>query len=492
MAVLAKQWTVEELDKQILADPDFHKMTPPQQEQFALEVYKSAGYEPKPSIESPPPQYGVQKKAAAPPNELDTFLKQAPLPTLGAAGGNILGTAMGGPVGGMIGEAAGSGLGEYANQKLGLSPESKLSIGLSTITPPLFRAGAAALQHSPRLLPGASAALQEQAAQEARALPSKAISVPTPSSELFSKLQPMEKSHTVKVPFARTLKAVKQLKAEELGSLKGTQDVPLIQRLSDMEEGLQSGGLTFDEFDKTIRNLGRKISSTDDATLKGSFKTIYRSLLEDVERIPAPAGVPLDLWRQARKMYRKEMARTEFANVIESQGIRKTGEFLDQVNPNAIANWMKSPKQDYWRKSLDPGEYQQIESTLKDWATIPKNPVQRGQPIGSGRKIGMVGAGGAIGGYAGGNMGAAFGMLAADKGSEYIAQALTSTTGRNVLIKILRASGGRFGQEQAGLLGAFLAGGFGDVVAGSAGETPEAMQAPSRFVPKGLGERPRP
>ena len=406
------------------------------------------------------PQYGLQPQPERPKplSAAVEFLKQAALPTIGATAGAIGGFATPVPGGTAIGEAIGSGLGEYANQKLGITPESKAALGLSVLAPPILRGGMAL---APRLLPGYSAALQEGAAMEARQLPEKAITVPSPSGPLYEQARTQAGQAQSKMAFPKTREAVAQLKDDEVHALAGTQDDALIQRLTSMEKGATEG-LTFDEFDKTIRNLGRKIGSTSDDTLKGTYKLVYKSLMEDAETMTPPVGVPLDLWKQARKMYRKEMARTELKDVIESQGIKKVGEMLDQVNPNAIANWMKSPKQDFWRKSLDPGEYAQIEQALKDWSKVPSVPVKRGQPIGSGRKLGMVGAAGAAGQYMGGPMGAAVGMLAADKGAEVIARALMSDPGRRMMMRVLRASGGQFGQNEAGILGAFLAGGFGD------------------------------
>lgn len=414
------------------------------------------------SMRGAAPQYGLQPHAerTTPLSGAGEFLKQAALPTMGATGGAILGSTLG-PVGTVAGESLGSGLGEYANQQLGITPESNAALGVSVLAPPLLRGGMKALHQMPRLLPGSSAALQEEAAIEARQLPSKAIDIPSPSKPLYEQARTAAGQNQTKLAFPKTVDAVKHLKDDEVKALAGTQNDDLIARLGAMEKGA-TNGLTFDEFDKTIRNLGRKIGGTQDDTLKGTYKLIYKSLLEDAETMKPPVGVPLDLWNQARKMYRKEMARTEFAEMIEGQGIKKVGEMLEQVNPNAIANWMKSPKQEFWRKSLDQGEYEKIEQSLRAWATIPTVPVKRGQPIGSGRKWGMIGAAGAAGQYVGGPMGAAVGMLAADKGSELIARALTSDTGRSMLMKVLRASGGKFGQNEAGMLGALLAGGLGN------------------------------
>jgi len=329
-------------------------------------------------------------------------------------------------------------------------------LGMAGAVPPAARLGMKGLQMLPRALPGASAALQEAAATEARAAPTALIQSPArPSSELFAELA---QAGNPTIATVETPKAAAKLLAQQAQAKPSLQHGEII-KLADDFEAVQ--GMTIQEVKANAEALNKLIRDRNkDDTIRGAYKHLRGAIEQDLEAAAKTAPEASQL-KQAWKAYRRENAQADFAEVIETKGIRKVGEFLDQVNPNAIANWIKAPKQEFWRKSLEPGELKAIEQALDRWSKIPTIPVKRGAPIGSGRRLGIIGLGAGAGGFAGGGLGAGLGALAADKASDIISHALMSEPGRKALLRIVTASGGRFGQEQAGLLAAFLTGGTG-------------------------------
>lgn len=392
--------------------------------------------------------------------KLGSMAKQSALPiSLSYAGGKLgsgIGAGLAGPAGiipgEIIGESLGGGLGEGLNQLAGITPPSLTNIGANMAITPLTRGVIHGIKQLPRLLPGASAALQQQGVEVARHIP-KTLPIPTASKTLFEQVDNLAASTQQKMRFPNTKTVVDELTLEEVNALKGLQDVPLVKRLSHMGEGLDKG-LTFEQFDKTIRNLGKKIGTTDDRALKGTYKSVYKSLLKDVDDMPPPSGVPLPEWKEARRVWGREAAQRDLTEVIEG-AITKSGEYLDTINANKIGNWLKGKDAELFRRSVSSEELASIETTLKELSRIPKVPVARGAAIGSGRRIGGILAGGAVGSHFG-PTGAALGSLLVDKGQELIAQALTSDKGRVAMMRLLNASGGTFGEQQLGELALFL------------------------------------
>ena len=404
------------------------------------------------------------------------FLKRAALPTAGAVVGGMVSPGMGIPLGGMAGEAA--------NQILGITEPSLTQVGLQGIVPMAAKGGAAALQRAPKMLPGASAALQEEGAATARGLPN-VIAPPARSSAML--YENLKSYNDVSIDTPHLVKEVNHLRAMEQKIAEGLKSEPLLKVTGGLKEKagatpakMEAGkivdaqghpilrevapakerGLTFGDFKENFERLGKKIGATDEPELKGAYKSLYRSMLDDLESASKLAkGEPAKLFKEARTAYKREFARMDFAEAIEKRGINKAGEYLDQVNPNAIARWIKSDDAKFFREAVTSQEMQSIERTLKQLSQIPTVPVKRGAPIGSGRRIATLGLGAGIGGYAGGGLGAAVGAYAMDKGSDLIARALMSDTGRKALIKIVTANGGRFGQDEAALLSAYVTGG---------------------------------
>jgi hypothetical protein len=482
--------TREQIDQALQQRDGYTKATPEQQAAYREKAYAAFGIT---GEEVGAPKAGLQSQGIRAPQELTTgIIRESPklhpvfgaidrlspgtggemqgvfnreaIPTLLTVGGGALGAgARLGAVGKAILEASGSGIGGGINQATGIEPPNGLQLAGRIVAPMAARGTMSALQQAPRLLPGASAALQEEAVGQARNIPSL-IRPPAQSSDtLYSAL---EKAGNPRMELPTTMSEMGRLQKIEGHIAEGLKSEPLLTVIEGLKNKTGGGGMTFQEIKENLERLGKKIGSTTDAELKGAYKDLYKSLLTDLETASTKmGGEPAKLFQQARQAYRRELAQRELQDVITEKGITKQGEFLDQFNPNAVSKWMTSTKDgQYFMKSVTPDELKAINATLKELSQVPTVPVKRGAPIGSGRRLGIVGAGGAVGGVAGGGMGAAVGMLAADKGAELISRALTSDTGRSVLLKVLRASGGQFGQREAAVVSAALAGELGNAL----------------------------
>ena len=456
--------TAEDLSQALRATPDYQAMlksNPSNARQWEQNLMREAGVQlgreatissPKPVIPAlgPEPVARPDLPSIVPSQETAEgatgFLKRAALPTAGAVVGGMVSPGMGIPLGGMAGEAA--------NQIFGITEPSLTQVGLQGIVPTVAKGGAAALQRAPKMLPGASAALQEEGVRVARGLPAKAIAAPARSSdELFGELAA---GPNPSIPTTNLAKAAADLASKEAKvpgkRLKDTEIVGLADDFKD------TASLSIGEIQGASKRLNALIRDrTKQDELRGAYKHLKEGLQKDLEAAAQGGTSEAKTLKEAWKSYRRESAQENLAEIIEKRGIQHTDEYLERINPNSIGDWIKNNK--FFRESVDATELKEIEKTLKELSQIPRVPVKRGQPIGSGRRLGMLGLGAAAGGYAGGGIGAAVGAFAVDKGSDLIARALMSDTGRKALIKIVTANGGRFGQDEAALLSAYVTGG---------------------------------
>jgi len=349
----------------------------------------------------------------------------------------------------------------------------------------------AGLQASPKLLPGASAALQEEGLVGARAIKNLIVPPPRPSKDLYEAL---EKAGNPRLPIRTTMSEITRLQKSESKIAEGLKSDPLLSVLGGLKEmgggkapitdfvpntsgGMgytrvvkepgKPSGVTFQEAKENIERLGKKIGNTTDAELKGAYKDLYKALLKDLQVAESSSkGAPAQLFKEARLAYRRELARNELAEVIETRGIKKQSEMLDQGLPNNVANWMHGTKDGaYFKSSITTHELGQINAALKEWSRIPSVPTKQGHPTGLGSRLAIAGLGGATGtAITGTGLGGAVGALAADKAAEYISRALMTDTGRRVLLKVVRANGGKFGQREASVVSAALAGELGNEI----------------------------
>lgn len=423
---------------------------------------------------------------------------KAAVETVLGAGLPALGTVLGGVGGGVLKgltgasrllpftlplEMAGAGGGEALNQAVGITPPSNLAIGINAVAPPVGRGVAAAIQHAPRLLPGHSAAMQQQAAAEMRDIPEQLAT--NDPAKAFARIRKKMDQNTNLMPFPKTITALETMSQREQAALAGVQDTTLISRLNQMMGQLKGtppvtgpgrivttagdpatqvvvspgapGGLTFKEFDATIEALGQQIRDTADHSLRGVYKKLYASVLTDVEAISdkqakALFGLTnLRAWKQARHDYRRLRAQEELREVIEKRGIRTVSEGIEVTKPNRVMDWIRDNK--YFRESLDPRELRSIQDTLERLSHAPSVRGQRGEAaVGSGRRLASV----AVGATAGGPLGAVVALSL----NESVARLVMSPRGRSFLLRWITAGGGLAGQKTAAVLSAAAVGAF--------------------------------
>jgi hypothetical protein len=167
----------------------------------------------------------------------------------------------------------------------------------------------------------------------------------------------------------------------------------------------QGGDASFQAVRATLRRLGDRIDAlrrTGGEEL-GAAKSLYKALQADLEAAASSdavtAGARAAL-KAANAAARKDFAAGELAEAIEQVGVTtvKSGDtLLERVNPAGLANWLRKPGSEEFRKSLTAAELQQVDDVLKQLARVPVPPPPTGANVGSALTLGRGGAGAAGG-----------------------------------------------------------------------------------------------
>lgn len=149
-----------------------------------------------------------------------------------------------------------------------------------------------------------------------------------------------------------------------------------------------------------------------------------------------------DQWKRATRLARRDFAANGLARMIE-KGITVTGDQHSSLNVNPVIKELEraralakiDKKAKLFVGSLEPGELDQMISTLKDIGkNLPRIPPMSGAITGSSQRVmrGVVGAGlGSVAGeMLGGNLGGQLGAMGGVVAPEIIAQAMMSDSGR--------------------------------------------------------------
>ncbi len=425
----------------------------------------------------------------------DMWVKGA-LPMAGAAAGAVAGPAVASALGlaktlpyaPAIGEMIGGGLGEAGNQAAGITEPSGTAIALNTVAPGVGRLIPAAIQKLPTLLPGSTAAIRAGLVDRAREAPglihSPGVSydkIPRQGQTGDFRVTALDQTGQTVAHLQNELQTpVPALTPPEYG--KTIQ--PLLEQLDEAVHGApakfqkqaakdkygrtlpQTGlpkqpvkvadakapGFNLDEVLKVKEGLGKLIQDTPRGTLQGAYKQLYRSLLEDLENLPAPAGTAVDTWKQAQTTYKRELARADLAEVIERKGI-KSVEGVDQFQADPVINWMKTDEK--FQQRVSQADLKAIEKELRNLASFTGK---------RSNKLLSILAGTAMSGTA---AGAAAGYVGAD----VIASALLNPTSRKLLTTWVTAGEGKIGRDAAALLSA--------ASVGALGNSPETPPTPS-------------
>lgn len=412
----------------------------------------------------------------------------AAAPMLGSAAGAFAGPAIGAALGVtriapfiLGGEMVGGGVGEIANQAFGITEPNKLAVGLNTLAPAVGRTIAGVPQFLLREMPGANRAIRAGFVDAAHVLPTKHINPPS-SKQLYSEIplpgQPgafrvtsMPETQQTLIHLQDEIKnPIKALESAEYGSkiqpvlegidqaLSGTPAKFKTMPASgpdgkpfSLKTGLPSSevkvtdaqdpGFDLNEIIKVKEGIGKLVGDTADGRLRGAYRQLYRSILDDLEHLPAPAGSAVETWKKAQQSYKLERAQNDLAEVIERN--IKSVEGIEQFQADPVRNWIRNNKD--FQARVGPKKLAAIDKELENIAAFTGKRDTKLLSI-------LVGA------ASGGTVGAMGGYVAADA----IANALLSPGARKIFTKLATANQGRALRDAGGILAAAQAGALGN------------------------------
>lgn len=367
---------------------------------------------------------------------------------------------------GALMEGGGAALGEIGNQLMGVTPESAANVGLTAAVPGVAKGGVYGVKQLPRLIPGAKSALHEEGLGTMRQMPN-ILTPKSPSGDLYDAV---DKAGNPFIPTGKISAAVKDLRAEldkiTVPSFRAryAQLEKHLQGIEDMVNQNPMGAVPYQELranQKTLNAIVDEASPIPGATHGdleyGKLAKLKRSFADAMDEGAKTSKVP-EMLKYANQAYRKELAQDELTKTIERVGYTPIeGASTVQVNPQAIAKWIKDPKQKDWRASIEPEQLKQITNWLDELGKLPKVRGPLGAPVGTMERATLVGVGGVAGHMiAPGAMGATLGALALNQAGSMVAEAMMTPTGRRMMMNMFRASRGTFGEQEAMALATFL------------------------------------
>lgn len=456
---------IEELDKQIAADPDYQKLAPERQVEFAKRVYRHAGYgQERPTADDP---------ELPPPDDLLSSLgriaKPAILPTIGEAAGAAAGVALSpvlGPAAPYLGMAGGGITGEGLNQVFGITAPSREQLILAGLVPPAVTAGVRGLQTASRFFPPSQAArtLNEIAPKEAARVIQKYEPV-GPSGPLFE----VAKQAGDTIPMTSTVQAIADLKSElsHLSSGAREQKRQADRYLTGLEKKIadSGGALNPADMQAELRALGEIIGNMQKPGASsvglGEAKRLFSTMADDLDNA-ANAGA--QTLKAARDTFRREKAVEDIQQSISDATRITRGQGGDaQFNASRVIADLKKDR--FFTKSFNADEQEEIFGLFKKLNKIPALPPPSGVQFGSGRlmQAGIrAGAGAGLGQMAGGTTGATAGAIAATalppvaESIRLFGMAMGMKTGRALIKELLTQTKGVLTPHATGILSAFV------------------------------------
>ena len=241
-------------------------------------------------------------------------------------------------------------------------------------------------------MPGAQAAMHEEGAVMARALPEAMR--PNPSSTAL--FQVAETYNPLIAPSNLTDTAIELLKAEQklATGLKNPDLIRVTRGIIDLGKK-NPDGVPLQDLYKNMKRVGALVGETEKAggPLHGAYKNLYRSMYQDLEETTAEGfsgsaisegGV--EALTKAIKAARKEFATDDLKELIETsitpaQGTRD----LESVRgATMLRKWeTKLRKDERFAGSFTDDDKEAITQTFKDLQELPRLPPERGAAAGS-------------------------------------------------------------------------------------------------------------
>jgi hypothetical protein len=298
-----------------------------------------------------------------------------------------------------IGDALAGGSMEKALQAMGISEENPTMVALASLGGPVGRLLGSGVTGVPKYIPGYKDAARSGLTEHVRALPGEIIPHGDPEAAYkaiqgnMNTIMPNwpELSNTVAKHITQgnnvNWKALRDM--VQTGPLKGLMDnieqslqgtpaqivkepvtgkgiafgLPTGLKAKSVVVPAQPPGMTFENARANVETLSQLIRGGKGPEVS-VLKDVKRAILTDLENMPAPAGMPLAQWKEARAAYRDQKTSMALSDVIESN--IKSVDGIDQVNPDGILKALRT--NDELKERLTPVQMKDLDQTLRDWA----------------------------------------------------------------------------------------------------------------------------
>ena len=299
-----------------------------------------------------------------------------------------------------MGDALAGGGTEKALQAMGISEENPTMVALASLGGPVGRLFGSGVTGIPKYIPGYKDAARSGLTEHVRALPGQIIPHGDPKAaydaiqgnmntimpnwpELSSTVaKHVTQGNNVNWKALRDMAQTGPLKAlmdniEQ--SLQGTPAQVVKEPVTGkgIAFGLPTGlkaravmvpaqppGMTFENARANVETLSQLIRDGKGSPEASVLKDVKRAILTDLENMPAPPGMPLAQWKEARAAYKDQKTSMALSDVIESN--IKSVDGIDQVNPDGILKALRT--NDELKERLTPTQMKDLDQTLRDWA----------------------------------------------------------------------------------------------------------------------------
>ena len=286
-------------------------------------------------------------------------------------------------------EAAGQYGARQANVALGTEAPGAASDIASVGLPLAARIAGALGKFGVTHMPGSQAAMHQEGAVMARALPETML--PTPGAKAL--FQVAEVFNPPIAPINLTDTAMSILR-EEQKLAKGWKDPEIIRKMQGIIQLGQKNpdGIPLQELYKQMKAIGEVVGQTKQAggRLHNASSDLYRSLYQDLEETAAQGGLDeeaVTALTSAIKAARKEFATNDLKEMIETSITPAQGtKDLESVRgATMLKKWeTKLRRDDRFAGSFTDAEKEQITQTFKDLQELPRLPPERGASFGAG------------------------------------------------------------------------------------------------------------
>ena len=392
---------------------------------------------PAPAPELAPP--GMAELMSLPP-----AVQKAGLVTGGALLAGPLAATTGMPL--MAAESL-AGVGAEALGQAATGQGGLVDLVLAGVGPPILRGilsgGREVLKQIGKRLPGAAGGLHEQAIEQSKGL--IASLRPQDLEGLSSAAKALD---NLSVPLQEFRKMANNIVSEELlkaPSLQSKAALKLIGELGDLINVTQNKALPLQQVRQNLESIGARIGelrrqqgigATASTDTYNAFRGIYKSLLNDLDKLPPDAAGTL---QQLRTSFRNDFGASDLENIFEKATEQRQIDGASYINWRKVNNALQKGKDaEFIKESFTPADLAKVEEFVQEKLRLPALPAPQGVNVGSALTLGRMGGVGAATFALTGNPALAAGATAvAAVAPRIVAKAMMSETGRTLLTRML-------------------------------------------------------